>query len=231
MYNDAGLANLTLNVRAVFNTFVGNGASTAFVHVSNADHTHMNAELSDNIISGTTRPFLIEDAATGVVTGQNNWMKTGVTVGPLVGTVQSAAPGFRNPSAQNYTLTNTSVCIGAASSSVYGLPGKEYWLNETTNRQWRIRAAARDLGAFESTSTNGPVGPYDPEPKPVLSMISGTGNVTATWPLFAQDFQLQQSPMVLPPVWSDVSPTLVTNATGVLATLPFNGNSLLRLRK
>jgi hypothetical protein len=231
MYNDAGLTNLTLNVRALFNTFVGNGGSTAFVHVSNADHTRMNAELSDNIISGTTRPFLIDYATTGAVTGQNNWLPTGATVGPLIGSVQSASPGFRNPAAQDYTLTNTSVCINAASASVYGLPGKEYWLNEITNRQWRIRAVARDIGAFESTSTNTPVRPYDPQPRPLLGVAVGAGSITTSWPLFAQDFQFQQSDLVTPPNWSDASYALVTNATGILARIPISANALFRLRK
>jgi hypothetical protein len=231
VFNDGGLTNLTLNVRAVFNTFVGNGGSAAFVHVSNADHTPMNAELSDNIISGTTRPFLIEYANTGTVAGQNNWLKTGVTVGPLVASVQSASPGFRNAAAQDYTLTNTSACINAASASVFGLPGKEYWLNEATNRQWRIRAAARDIGAFESTSTNAAVGPYDAEPRPVLGIAPQPGSVTTSWPLFAQDFQLEQSPLVTPLTWTQGAYAFVTNATGILATLPIGDSSLFRLRK
>ena len=230
MYNDESTPGLTLNVRAVFNTFVGNGASTAFVHVSNADQTPMNAELSDNIISGTTRAFLIEDTNTGIVTGRNNWLKTGATIGSLSNTVQSASPGFRNAAAKNYTLTNTSVCIGAASAAVYGLPGKEYWLNEATNCEWRVRAAAHDIGAFESTSTNNPVGPYDSEPKPILSITTGTGGMTASWPLFAQDYQMQQSPLVIPCAWSNAVVTLTTNATGVVATASAGANSWFRLR-
>lgn len=231
IYNDAKLTNLTLNVRAIFNTFVGNGGSAAFVHVSNADHTHMNAEISDNIISGTTRPFLIEDTNNGVVTGRNNWLKTNATVGPLTDSVQSASPGFRNPAVEDYTLTNGSVCIGAASASVFGLPGREYWLNEVTNRQWRIRAAARDIGAFESTSTSAPVGPYNGEPQPLLSAMLGGGNVTAAWPLFGQDYQLQESALATPWAWSDAAYALVTNATGVLATAPIGAGGLFRLRK
>jgi hypothetical protein len=231
IYNDAGLTNLTLNVRAVFNTFVGNGGSTAFIHVSDADHTHMNAEISDNIISGTTRPFLIEYAATGIVSGQNNWLPTGATLGPLTGTVQSSAPGFRNPAVQDYMLTNTSVCINAASASVFGLPGKEYWLNEATNRQWRIRAAARDIGALESSSASSPVGPYSPEPQPLLNFVSGTGSIGLSWPLFAQSFRLEQSASLTPAVWSNASYALVTNATGILATIPIGANAVFRLRK
>jgi hypothetical protein len=158
-------------------------------------------------------------------------LKTGATVGSLAGTVQSANPGFRNAAAKDYTLTNGSVCIGAANSAVYGLPGKEYWLNEVTNREWRIRAAARDIGAFESTSTDGPVGPYDVEPRPVLSLSPGIGSAVVVWSLFAQDFQLQQSLLVTPFAWSDVNLALTTNATGVQATVPVSVDSLFRLRR
>lgn len=235
IYNDEGLTNLTLNVQAIYNTFVGNGGSAAFVHVSNADGTSMNAGLYDNIISGTTMPFLVESPGNGLVAGFNNWLQTGVAAAPLTGTVQSTTPGFRNSATKDYTLTNSSVCIGAANAAVYGLPGREYYLNEITNRQWRIRNAARDMGAFESTSTNGPVGPYDPEPRPVLNVASasGSGGVTVSWPLFAQDFLVQQSAVGgLPLTWSNSPITLTTNATGIAATTPVAmGASLFRLGK
>ncbi len=231
IYNDARLTNLTLNVRALYNTFVGNGGSAAFVHVSNADHTHMNAELSDNLISGTTRPFLIEDTNTGMVTGVNNWLKTGATVGPLAGTVQSASPGFRNAAAEDYTLTNSSPCIGTASAAVFGLPGREYYLNETTNRQWRIRAAARDIGAFESTSTNNPIGPYDAVPRPQLDVTPSAGSIVVSWPLFAQDFVLQRSDVSLT-TWNTAPGVLVTNAAGINTTMPaVAGAGFFRLRE
>src|SRR5579859_624564 len=61
LYNDAGLANLTLSLRMLYNTFVGVNTNSALVHVSNADGTRMNAEISDNIIYGTKTPVLIED--------------------------------------------------------------------------------------------------------------------------------------------------------------------------
>ncbi len=233
VYNDAGVANLTLNVRALYNTFVGNGGSAAFVHLSNADHTQMNAELSDNIISGTTRPFLIEYANSGTVAGMNNWLKTGTAVGPLTGTVFSASPGFRNAAAADYTLANDSVCIGTAGAAVLGLPGREYFLNETNNRQWRIRNAARDLGAFESTNTNSPIGPDDADPRPQMNITPTNSSVTVFWPLFAQDFLLEQSPAdTAPMTWSNAPYALVTNATGIVATVPvIASSSLFRLRK
>ncbi len=236
IYNDAGLANLTLNVQALYNTFVGNGGSTLnFIHVSNADHTHMNAQISDNIVSGAAHPFLIEDANTGVVTGLNNWLKTGTAASPLTGSVLSAAPGFRNAAAEDYTLTNSSSCIGTASAVVFGLPGREYHLNEATNRQWRIRHAARDIGAFESTSTNSPIGPYDAPPQPQLNVTpsTGSGNMTISWPLFAQDFLLQQASVgAAQMVWSNAPCALVTNSIGIAAAAPMaTGGGLFRLRK
>src|SRR5262249_10882557 len=118
LYNDTGLANLTLSLRAFYNTFVGNGGATAFVHVSNASGTSMKAEISDNIISGTTRPILIENASKAVVTGLNNWLSSSATSGPLTGSVQSSAPGFRNPALGDYTLLASSPCIEAASVAV-----------------------------------------------------------------------------------------------------------------
>jgi hypothetical protein len=220
MYNDSGLANLTFSLHMLYNTLVGVNTNSAFVHVSNADGTQMTAEISDNIIYGTKTPVLIEDAAAAAVTGVNNWMQTNATTAPLTGSVRSALPGFRNPAVMDCTLANGSVCIGAASGAVYGLPGKEYFQNEITNRFWRIRDGARDLGAFESTSTNSPVGPYEAVPSPQLSVTSVATNVVLSWPLFAQDFQLYQSDPGTPLTWT-LSPTShVTNLVGVSATAP-----------
>jgi hypothetical protein len=237
IYNDGGLANLTLNVRAYYNTFVGNGGNAAFVHVSNADGTQMSAELSNNIIFGTTRPALIENTNAASVTGVNNWIRTNAIVGTppsgnLTGSIRSASPGFRNATAQDYTLTNGSVCINAASPNVFGLPGCEYFFNEATNRQWRIRPAARDVGAFESTTTNSPVGPYSPEPRPRLSLAPATGTVDVSWPLFAQDFRLEQSAIGPSPTWSNTPGVYGTNAVGIGISLSANsGSQWFRLRK
>jgi hypothetical protein len=232
IYNDAKLPNLTMNVHACYNTFIGNGGNAALVHVSNADGTTMNAEISDNIISGTGRPFLVEDTATGTVTGMNNWLASNATVGPLSGSVQSASPGFRNVNEQDYRLATNSVCIGAASASSYGLPGREYWLNEVTNRQWRIRNAARDIGAFESTSTGEAVGPYSPEPRPRIGITPSGANVTIAWPLFARDFRLEQSDLDTLTDWSNAPFLPETNATGFAVSLIPSATGMgFRLRK
>ena len=232
MFNDGGQTNLTMTVRAIYNTFVGVNTNSAFVHVSNADGTRMNAQITDNIISGMTLPVLIENVPKSSVTGVNNWLKTNAVVGTLTGSVQSPAPGFRNAAMEDYTLAPNSLCLGAANASVYGLPGKEYYLNEATNRQWRVRNAAHDLGAFESTSTNRPMGPYDAAPRPRLSIAPAGGSAVVSWPLFAQDFQLDYSDLSNPVTWSPAPYGYVTNATSVAVTAPAGaGRHFFRLRE
>jgi hypothetical protein len=172
----------------------------------------------------------VENASRASVTGSNNWLKTNAGAGTLTGSVQSAAPGFRNPALADYTLVSGSPCIGAASPAVYGLPGKEYYLNETTNRMWRVRAAARDIGAFESTSTSAPIAPYDVPPRPVLNIAASGSNALLSWPLFAQDFLLQQTDLSGSFSWSLSPEAYFTNSSAVVVTLPaLNGKQFFRL--
>jgi hypothetical protein len=220
LYNDAGLSNATFSLRMLYNTFVGVNTNSALVHVSNADGTRMLADISDNIIYGTKTPVLTEDAAAAMVTGVNNWIETNASTGPLTGSVRSASSGFRDPAARDYTLASGSVCIGAASGAVYGLPGKEYFKNENTNRLWRIRDAARDLGAFESTTAAGPIGAYNKIPQPKLSVNRPSANEVLSWPLFAQDFFLYQSDLSQPVTWNPAQLNYLTNLAGVSTVTP-----------
>ena len=223
LFNDVGLTNLTLSARVLYNTFVGNGGSAAFVHLANTTNTVMNAEESNNLVYGTTQPMLIDNTSFGVVTGVNNWLPNGATTGSLTASVKSVMPGFRNVSSQDYTLGPGSVCIGTANASVYGLPGKEYYQNEITNREWRIRAAARDIGAFENTTTSTPVGPYDPYPRPRMTISHSGPNVIFAWPLYAADFQLWEA-NTLPVVgWLPIAGVMTTNAVQVSTMAPLQG--------
>jgi len=232
VFNDAGVTNLTLKLRALYNTFVGANTNSAFVHLSNADGTRMTAEISDNIIYGTKTATLIEDSVHGTATGVNNWLQTNEATGPLTGSIQTGSPGFRNMAAKDFTLAPGSACIGAASAAVYGLPGKEYYENETNRCQWRIRSAARDLGALESTSITSPVGPKDPQVRPLLSLIDLNGNVLLSWPLFAQDFQLQQSALLSPATWTTSTYSMNTDLSAISVTAPASSASaFFRLRK
>jgi len=171
VYNDGGATGLTLNVKLVYNTFIGPASNgrAALVHLSNADGTTMNAELHDNIIWRTTRATIVEDTTAGHVSGTNNWLPAGADATGLAASVSGADPGFRNAAQNDFTLAAGSAAIGAAATTVGDLPDREYYRDEATARQYRARATARDLGAFESTTTSAPVGPYG------MPAPSGTG--------------------------------------------------------
>lgn len=225
LYNDAGLSQLTLSLRMLYNTFIGANTNAAFVHLSNADGTQMSAEISDNIIYGTRTPVQIESANAATVTGLNNWIQTNASGGPLTGSVRSAAPGFRDAAAQDYTLVSGSVCIGAANAAVLGPPGREYFQNEITSRRWRMRAAAQDVGAFESSSSTSGIGPYDAEPLPKLGIGKAGSNAVVSWPLFAQNYQLFQSELASPVAWHAAPYAYLTNAFNVSALVPTSAPS------
>ena len=165
VYNDeASGSPVSFSITALYNTVVGDGAHTAFIHVSNADSTTMSAKVSDNIISGTSQPILVEDGAHATVTGKNNWLQTGAAPSGLTGTVFGAAPGFADAASDDFTPASGSPCIGAADTSVGGLPTDEYYQNETVTRMYRVRASASDIGAFEHATAGSGIGPYGATP-------------------------------------------------------------------
>jgi hypothetical protein len=160
VYNDARAAGLTLNVKLLYNTFIGpSGGRASLVHLSNADGTPMTAELDDNLIVGTTNATHVEMTSVGKVTGTHNWLPTGADATGLSATVFGASPGFSNAAAEDYTLGTGSTAIGAAMAPATGAPDHEYYRDETVTRMYRLRATAKDIGAFESTTTGAGVGP------------------------------------------------------------------------
>jgi hypothetical protein len=160
LFNDTGVQNLTMSLRMIQNTLIGNGGHATFAHLSNASGTHMTAEVSNNVIFGTTQPSLVEDAAHGSVAGTNNWLATGVAPGALTDSVFSSEPGFRNAGTADYVPVSGSVLIGQAAQSVAGLPDREYYRNEALVRLYRPRKTALDIGAFEHTTEGEGIGPY-----------------------------------------------------------------------
>ncbi|HEY5960412.1 MAG TPA: hypothetical protein VIV60_27855 [Polyangiaceae bacterium] len=159
VYNDTGVANLTLQVRLSYNTFVGSGGHAALVHLANADGTSMSAELSNNVIYGTSRPTLIDDQLHATVAGANNWLLTGADAAGLTGSVFGADPSFKNAAKNDFSLAAGSSAIGAALGSVTGLPTAEYYRDEALTCSYRARTQAKDIGAFESTTAGNVIGP------------------------------------------------------------------------
>ncbi len=164
LYNDeASGSPVTFNIDMLYNTLVGAGGHANFLHLSNADGTQMSGMLWDNVISGTSEPVLIEDPDAGVVSGTNNWIQTGASATGLSASIVGSAPGFNAPGSMDYTLMPGSPCIGAANAGVSGLPVDEYYENELVTREYRVRATANDLGAFEHTTSGPGIGPYGVE--------------------------------------------------------------------
>jgi hypothetical protein len=178
VFNDNGgvvpPGTLLLSVTLINNTFVGDGAHAALVHLANADGTLMSASLTNNLVFGTDTPYL-DDTGAGTVSGGHNWIATAANASRLAGTVTSASPGFTNAAGRDFTLTPTSACVGVASQAVGGLPTEEYYRDETVAREYRVRASAHDIGAFESTTTGAGIGPYGaPPPQPDMAAPPGS---------------------------------------------------------
>jgi hypothetical protein len=168
LFNDGGAAGLTLAIKVINNTVISANPHAALVHLSNADQTTMTAEIDNNILGVSDTPYLIEDTAHGTVTGQNDWLLTGSTVGPLMNNTYGSDPGL-DPALRP---TATSSVISKA-GIVSGAPDKEYFYDEKTTRQYRLRSTVKDIGAFESTTMGSGTGPYDTPPVP-----GGDGGVT-----------------------------------------------------
>ncbi len=165
IYNDAAMGSpVTLKVTALYNTVIGAGGHAAFLHVSNADGTQMVAEVSNNILSGTSQPVLVEDASNATVSGNHNWIQSDADGTYLSGSITGAAPGYTDAASYDFTLAAGSACVGAADKSVAGQPTAEYFQNETVTREYRPRASALDVGAFEHTTMGPGIGPDEPAP-------------------------------------------------------------------
>ncbi|HEY5088503.1 MAG TPA: hypothetical protein VIK30_00960, partial [Polyangia bacterium] len=177
VYNDAGAAGLTLNVSLLYNTFIGpSGGHAALVHLSNADGTTMTAELDDNLISGTTTATNVEDTAHGTVSGTHNWLPTGASATALAATVFGADPKFAGAAQNDFTLVAGSTAIGAALAPATGAPTQEYFRDETTTRMYRPRASAKDIGAFESSTSGAGIGPSGTPPATDAGSSGGGGS-------------------------------------------------------
>jgi len=89
-------------------------------------------------------------------------------------------------------------------------------------------AASQLSGTIGSVQLNGTYA----APRPRLSIAPAGGSALVSWPLFAQDFQLDYSDLSNPVTWSAAPYGYVTNATSVAVTAPAGaGRHFFRLRK
>jgi len=170
MYNDQGDPDISFHLTMVNNTIIGNGDGAALVHFGNenpANNRMQTAVLNNNAICNVARVFRVDDTdlSNWAASGANNWLSEGTAdTDGLASSVTGTDPGLTDISGGNFIPTGSSPLIGAADGTLPDLPDKEYWRNETLTMHWRPRPAVNDIGAFESTTSGDPVGPYDDAP-------------------------------------------------------------------
>jgi hypothetical protein len=161
LYNDeASGSPVSFQITMLYNTLVGAGGDAALVHLADGDGTMMTAELDDNLVYGTSVATLIDDTSAASVTGSNNWLQTGTETNGLTGSVFGTNPSFNDTASDDFVPLASSACVGAANDTVAGLPVDEYYENEVVTRMYRVRASAKDIGAFEHDTTGPGIGPY-----------------------------------------------------------------------
>jgi hypothetical protein len=159
---------LTMIGNTVIGASVSSGQMQQLVKMRN-DTVGTKAVLHNNIIYNVNE--LAVPSSPGQsnwsVSGKSNWVSSGTPTSGLTGSIKGSNPGFVNLAGKNYRLTSSSPCLNKA-ASVSGLPDKEYYLDEKTTLQYRPRATADDLGAYEFGNSAKPVGPGGggPSPKP-----------------------------------------------------------------
>ena len=159
-----------MELTLIHNTVVGvqlaAGKTQRLVNMRN-DGVGTKVTLHNNIVYQVKELAVAHDPQTSnwSVSGGNNWVSTGTPTTNLTGSVVGASPGFANAAAKDYRTTATSPCVGQA-VAVTGLPDKEYYLDETVTMQYRPRATAGDIGAYEQGNSAAPVGPYGQPPPP-----------------------------------------------------------------
>jgi hypothetical protein len=161
MYNDTGTPGVSMEVNLAWNTIIGQNLGSVVVQHANADLVSTKSVLSNNVIVGITKAFEIVTAAKATTSGSNNWFPTGATaLGALTGTLFGASAGLD----ADFRPTTGSALLGKADPAVTPLPVAEYFRNESIKDLFRTRTSAKDLGAFESTTTGAGIGPYGTPP-------------------------------------------------------------------
>jgi hypothetical protein len=155
-FNDTGATGLSFEVDMLWNTFLGNGGGATLLQFNNQNLVKTTGVLANNAIAGLTSIYGSTDASKTVVTGSNNWMVTGAapTTG-LTGSLFGSTPGLDT---HDRPMTGSPL-IGAADTSVTPAPTTEYYEDEMVTRMYRQRLTAKDIGAFESTTTGPGIGP------------------------------------------------------------------------
>jgi hypothetical protein len=133
LYNDGGGTNVTMNLTALWNTFVfkqtGRGTNTAAIRFSTATLTAGTVIFSNNVVvAPEARAAISSDGGGGALasSGTNNFFPTGSSVSPLLNTKFGADVLFVNAASKDYSLQASSPAVGYASTSVTPQPAWKY---------------------------------------------------------------------------------------------------------
>jgi MYXO-CTERM domain-containing protein len=155
-FNDTGATGLSFEVDLLWNTIIGNGGGATLLQFNNQNLVKTTGVLSNNVVAGLTSIYGSTDASKTTVSGSNNWVVTGAapTTG-LSGTLFGSTPGL---DAHDRPMPGSPL-IGAADTNAAPAPTTEYYEDEMVTRMYRQRLTAKDIGAFESTTTGPGIGP------------------------------------------------------------------------
>jgi hypothetical protein len=159
LYNDGG-SNITINMTALWNTFVfkqaGRGTETAVVKFSTATLKAGAVVMSNNIVVASGgRSAIATDSGSGTLTrsGANNLFPTGSSVTSLSNTLLSNNVLFTNASTNDFSLQAGSPAVNYASTSVTPQPASSFTgppaVGGLLSGKFKSRTSITNLGAIQ----------------------------------------------------------------------------------
>jgi len=141
---------------------------------------HDPAALSNDVMAPPSRAhwFGTDELGRDVFAGMSQGVQVSLTVGfvaALAASVLGTDPGFTSTATDDFVPLATSACVGAANDTVTGAPTAEYYENEVVTRMYRMRASAKDIGAFEHDTMGPGIGPYGSDGGVTAPGDAGTG--------------------------------------------------------
>jgi len=147
------------------------------VNLRNDSGVSIKLHLRNNILTKIGRLYEAADPAAKnwSVDGEANWVTSGTGgLDKVASTLSGSDPGFVDAAAKDFTLRATSACLGKAVVTA-NAPDKEYYRDETVKLQYRARASAQDIGAFERGTAGPPVGAYGQPPRLDAALLQDAG--------------------------------------------------------
>jgi hypothetical protein len=155
MYNSPRGDNIRMRINLYYNTFIGNGNDGAVVRFTNSGLLAQEAYLYNNIFYNCHAPFRFDTKDVVTAVADNNWWPSNFDYSGFDAYMSNSHygtdPGFTNPGQGDYTLKQTSSCVGLANQDIGGIPNYQMDFNGPILNDLS-RMTADDLGAFESGS-------------------------------------------------------------------------------